>query len=169
MVTNTSVEFITSPRKTDGWLILKVVDGNRSIESTLWDRERRVVRTGIDELLKWDRRRQKRQMCEGERKHPNRQRNVAPLNLQEWMNTCHVPRRVTEYGRAADCFSKSGFASFPLVLLSNEEHSSPRGCEGGKWKKDKYIYFLWWHTKVKKIKQNKAFFRAWKGSIITPL
>lgn len=63
------------------------------------------------------------------------------VNLREWMNTCHAPRRVTEYGQAADCFSKSGFASFPLVQLSNKEHSSPRGCAGGKWKRDKCICF----------------------------
>lgn len=88
------------------------------------------------------------------------------VNLQEWMNTCHVPQRVTEYGRPADCFSKSGFASFPLVLLGNEKHSSPRGCAEGKWKEDKCIYSLWWHSEPKKNPHNKACSRAWKGSII---
>lgn len=89
------------------------------------------------------------------------------VNLQEWMNTCHAPRRVTEYGRAADCFSKSGFAPFPLALLGNKEHSSPRGRSAGKWKRDKCIYF--YSDILKWKKQNKAFSPTWKGSITRPL
>lgn len=50
--TKPSMELIMSPRRTDGWLILKVADGTRIIEPALGKGERRVVCAGIDELLK---------------------------------------------------------------------------------------------------------------------
>lgn len=140
----------------------QVVDGTRSIEMAVW-----LV---LALMNYWNETEADRKdKCVKARGSIETGREMEPrLNLQEWMNTRHVPQWVTQYGRPVDCLSKSGFASFPLVLLSNEEHSSPRGCAGVKWKKDRCIYFLWRHTKgKKKIKQNKAFFHAWKGSIIT--
>lgn len=164
---NTSVELIVSPTRTDGWLILKVVDVTRIIEPVLRDGEHCVVHTAIDELLKTRQTQtEKTNVWRWEKASEQADKCSPEWTSWEWMNTCHAPRRVTEYGQAADCFSKSGFASFPLVQLSNKKHSSPRGCAGSKWKRHKCICF---YSEVKKIKQNKAFSRAWKVSIMTPL